>query len=230
MALSQATVSAVQNVRSFAVFEQGCSELKFLNNPIKVKQGKIALDIISWDNLMKGEAWTEGSAVTIGVFDGVHRGHRVLFDKIIASPYKSAAVTFRMSPRQFFHKNSYSGDIVSLERKLELFEDAGLAACILIDFSEDFSRITGRTFIGRLSRAVNMRYIVIGSDFHCGYRNDTDAVAVKRLASAMGITAEVLPPVMEDGLPVSSSRIRHALASGDYELAALLLGRGMKSL
>ena len=188
------------------------------------------MDIINWDDLIKGEPWTEESAVTIGVFDGVHRGHRALFDRITASPYRSVAVTFRVSPRQFFHKGSYSGDIVALDRKLELFTEAGLDTCILIDFSEDFSKITGRAFIRRLSRAVNMRCIVIGSDFHCGYRNDTDAAAIKRFAAASGISVEVVPPVMEDGFPVSSSRIRHALASGEYSLAASLLGRGIERL
>jgi riboflavin kinase/FMN adenylyltransferase len=179
---------------------------------------------------MNGEPWAEESAVTIGVFDGVHRGHRALFERITASPYRSVAVSFSVSPRQFFHSGSYSGDIVSLGRKLELFSEAGIGACVLIDFSEDFSRITGRTFIGRLSRAVNMRYIVVGANFHCGYRNDTDAAAIKRLAKAAGIKAEVVPPVMEDGLPVSSSRIRHALSAGEYGLAAALLGRGIECL
>jgi riboflavin kinase/FMN adenylyltransferase len=188
------------------------------------------LDIIDWDDLIKNEPWTEESAVTIGVFDGVHRGHRALFDRITRSPYRSVIVTFKVSPRQFFHKNSYSGDIVALERKLELFTEAGLDACVLIDFSEDFSRITGRAFVGRLSRAVNIRYIVIGSDFHCGYRNDTDATAIRQLAVASGISVEVVPPVMEGGLPISSSRIRHALASGEYGLAASLLGRGIERL
>ena len=188
------------------------------------------MDIINWDDLIKGEPWTEESAVTIGVFDGVHRGHIALFDRITASPYRSVAVTFRVSPRQFFHSASYQGDIIGLKRKLELFAEAGLDACVLIDFSEDFSRMTGRAFIRRLSRAVNMRYIVVGSDFHCGYRSDTDATAIKQFAAVSGIVAEVVPPVMEDGLPVSSSRIRHALASGDYGLAASLLGRGIECL
>jgi riboflavin kinase/FMN adenylyltransferase len=188
------------------------------------------LDIVKWDDLMKGEAWKDGSAVTIGVFDGVHRGHRSLLDRITGSPYRSVVVSFSVSPRQFFHRNSYSGDIVSIERKLELFDEAGIDACVLIDFSESFSKMTGRSFIGRLARAVNMRYIVVGADFHCGYRNDTDAAAIKRLARASGIEAEVLPPVMEGGLPVSSSRIRHALAMGEYGLAAALLGRGVERL
>jgi FAD synthase len=198
--------------------------------PPSLHKGKSILDIVNWDDLIKGEAWTAGSAVTIGVFDGVHRGHRALFERINASPYRSVAVTFSVSPRQFFHPNSYSGDIVSIERKLELFAECGIEACVLIDFSESFSKITGRAFVGELSRAVNMRYIVVGADFHCGYRNDTDAAAVKRFAGACGIEAEVLPPVMEGGLPVSSSRIRHALASGEYRLAADLLGRGVERL
>ncbi|MDR2658901.1 MAG: FAD synthetase family protein [Spirochaetaceae bacterium] len=188
------------------------------------------MDIIRWDDLIKNKAWKEESAVTIGVFDGVHRGHRALMELVTSSPYKSVAVSFSVSPRQFFHKDSYSGDIISLERKLELFAEAGLDVCVLIDFSDDFSKITGRAFIERLARAVNMRYIVVGADFHCGYRNDTDAAAIRRFAEESGISAGIVPPVMEGGLPVSSSRIRHALASGEYQLAASLLGRGVDSL
>jgi FAD synthase len=188
------------------------------------------LNIIHWNDLIRGEAWKEESAVTVGVFDGVHRGHMALLGRVTASPYRSVAVTFSVSPRQFFHKDSYSGDIISLERKIELFVSAGLDTCVLIDFSEDFSKMNGRIFIGRLSRAVNMRYIVVGPDFHCGYRSDTDAEAIKQLAVKSDFTAEIAPPVMEGGLPVSSSRIRHALASGDYRLAEALLGRGMDCL
>jgi FAD synthase len=110
---------------------------------------------------------------------------------------------------------------------MELFAASRIDTCVLIDFSEDFSKMSGRVFISRLSRAVNMRYIVVGPDFHCGYRNDTDAAEVERLAREAGIAAEISPPVMEGGLPVSSSRIRHALASGDYRLAEVLLGRSM---
>jgi riboflavin kinase/FMN adenylyltransferase len=188
------------------------------------------LDIIDWDDLINGKEWDEKSAVTIGVFDGVHRGHRALIDRITAGRYKSVAVTFKISPRQFFYKDSYQGDIVSLERKLELFAEAGLDSCVLIDFSDNFSKITGIDFIKRLARAVNMRHLVVGADFHCGYRNDTDAAAIKRFAEGAGIVAGIVKPVMEGGLPVSSSRIRHALASGEYVLAAALLGRSIDCL
>jgi riboflavin kinase/FMN adenylyltransferase len=188
------------------------------------------LDIISWDELIRGRAREQESAVTIGVFDGVHRGHRALIDRITGGPYQSVAVTFSVSPRQFFHRDSYPGDVITLERKLELFACSGLDACVLIDFSDDFSRISGRAFIERLSRAVNMRRIVVGSDFHCGRRNDTDAAALERLAQEAGIAVEIVPPVMEGTLPVSSSRIRHAIASGDYGLAEALLGRSMDCL
>jgi riboflavin kinase/FMN adenylyltransferase len=92
------------------------------------------LDIISWDDLIKGRAWERESAVTIGVFDGVHRGHRVLIDRITGGPYRSVAVTFSVSPRQFFHRDSYPGDVITLERKLELFACTGLDACVLTTF------------------------------------------------------------------------------------------------
>jgi riboflavin kinase/FMN adenylyltransferase len=188
------------------------------------------MQIIHWNDLLKSSPFSEPSAASIGVFDGVHRGHRALVERVTGSGLRSVAVTFSVSPREFFHGDSFAGNIISLERKLELFEGAGINTTILIDFSYDFSKMAGRAFVEELARCISLRFLVVGADFHCGYRNDTDAAAIKKLLAASGIGTEIVPPVMEGGLPVSSSRIRHALAAGEYESAASLLGRPLAEL
>jgi riboflavin kinase/FMN adenylyltransferase len=85
--------------------------------------------------------------------------------------------------------------------------------------------MSGRDFVAALSRALDPAYAAVGVNFHCGYRRDTGTDGFKALAEARGIEVEILAPVLEGGMPVSSSRIRDALASGRFEEAERLLGR-----
>jgi riboflavin kinase/FMN adenylyltransferase len=116
-------------------------------------------------------------------------------------------------------------DIISFEEKTALLDSLGVPLCVIIDFSEHFSKIKGRSFLETLNRYLCPAYIALGANFHCGYRRDTGAGEFKEMAEGLGIRAEIIPPVMEGGLPVSSSRIRRALQAGRIEEAALLLGR-----
>ena len=83
----------------------------------------------------------------------------------------------------------------------------------------------GVTFINTLVQNAKMRYLAIGKDFKCGSRGALHADAIVELCTALGIEAEIIPPVMDNGKPVSSSRIRAALSQNDYMLAEQLLGR-----
>ncbi|GHV83044.1 hypothetical protein AGMMS50212_03840 [Spirochaetia bacterium] len=181
--------------------------------------------IIEWNELIQHKIIDAPSAMTIGVFDGVHRGHRALIQKITGSGLYPAAVSFRISPRHFFEGKNYKGDILPFEKKLMIFEEMGVAAVILIDFSHEFSKTSGRAFLKTLQMNGNMRYLAVGQGFRCGFRNELDVNAIKKLNEEAGVTTEIILPVLEDGFPVSSSRIREEIAAGNMEKAAALLGR-----
>lgn len=211
---------------------------------------------INWDDLPEAEgelraALRDGkkTALTVGVFDGLHRGHQTLIKKITekAPELLPVVVTFRENPKKCaflreqgaksgggFGENAVESgakagtpyeDIISLEEKISLLDSFGVPLCVIIDFSEHFSRISGRAFLESLDRYLSPAFIALGQNFHCGYRRDTDAAAFKALAEKLGIKAEIAPPVLEGGIPVSSSRIRAAIREGRGEEAALLLGR-----
>jgi hypothetical protein len=95
---------------------------------------------------------------------------------------------------------------------------------VLIDFSEKFSKLGGAEFIDLLLRSCRMERLVLGRNFRCGYGLDTDITRIRELAgTALNITA--IDPVTEGAGPISSSRIRAAIAAGDFAEAALLMGR-----
>jgi riboflavin kinase/FMN adenylyltransferase len=175
----------------------------------------------------KTAAATRKTALTIGVFDGIHRGHRLLIEKIVQKgpEMMPVVITFKRNPKESLKKQAWEGDILSLNQRLTIFENSGLEALILIDFTENFSKLTGKEFLDLLRVRGNPGYLAVGNNFHCGYRMDTNAARIKALYGDAGIPVEVLKPVLAGSLPVSSSRIREALASGDLAGAACLLGR-----
>jgi riboflavin kinase/FMN adenylyltransferase len=181
--------------------------------------------VLAWRDFIAGPRFSRPSAVTVGVFDGVHRGHQALLRRIAAQGLDPVVVSFRQNPRLLFDRASYPGDISSLGQKLSLFESLGAACTILIDFSRDFSRLSGREFIDFLAAYGNMAYIAVGVHFRCGHGLDADAAFVKRISERNGASAELVEPVREGGGPISSSRIRAAIRAGDLADAEACMGR-----
>jgi len=116
----------------------------------------------------------------------------------------------------------FAGDIFSLERKLSLLEALGVGLVVLIDFSGEFSKIDGRDFIDLLLGGHPVSLVALGEDFRCGRGLDIGAGEIQGLAR--GVRVWIEPPVMDGGQPVSSSRIRRALADGRVAEAERLLG------
>jgi riboflavin kinase/FMN adenylyltransferase len=133
-------------------------------------------------------------------------------------------VTFKQNPLQILNPKAFAGNISSLEQKFRIFETFGVQLTVLIDFSEKFSKISGRGFIDLLLDKP-VKLIAVGRNFRCGYKLDTGAEEIRNLAEARGVEACIAPPVMDGGAPVSSSRIRQALADGRQAEAERLLGR-----
>jgi riboflavin kinase/FMN adenylyltransferase len=188
--------------------------------------------VIGWEEFLRqGLNDDRKSAATIGVFDGIHRGHRALVERItkggkpLPAPRLSLVVSFKQNPRRLFLPEGEIFDIMGLDEKIGMFETLGIDALVLIDFSLDFCRMDGVDFIKTLAEKAGMAYLAIGRDFKCGYGGLLDAERIKGLCETLGVVCEVVQPVLDDGLPVSSSRIRDALAAGDRTTAERLLGR-----
>ncbi|MDR1073922.1 MAG: FAD synthetase family protein [Treponema sp.] len=194
----------------------------------------MCMQTLDWDDFINGGSAGSGvvggatnppAAMTIGVFDGVHRGHQSLIRRVTEHGPCPTVITFKKNPKQTLAPQIYAGDIITLNEKLIIFERMGVQRTILIDFSEDFRRLKGREFIESLVYEGNLRFLVVGDNFRCGCRLDADAQAVKSIVAEHGIACEVVEPVMFRGERVSSSRIRTALIAGDWAKAAAFLGR-----
>jgi hypothetical protein len=172
-----------------------------------------------------GEIAEDGVAMTIGVFDGIHRGHQALLERVLSSGLYPVVISFKRNPKFLLQPEIKERDIMGTAQKLRLFEQMGIGLTVMIDFSENFSKLGGKEFIELLKDRGYLRYLVIGSNFRCGYRHDTDAACIKAMNSAAGISTEVVESVMAGDERISSSRIRAAISAGKLVEAAALLGR-----
>jgi len=200
----------------------------------------MSLRVIEWQSLLEDstpefsymKSTQEGSAMTIGVFDGVHLGHQALIEKIVRRGLNPTVVTFRENPKKLLcgiegsgASGTYKGDLYSLKQKMEVFESLGVKFLVLIDFSEEFSKLKGREFLDILGNKGNMAFLAIGNDFRCGFAKDTDADLARKVNEERGIPTELIPPVYVNNGSVSSSFIRSAVFAGNLRLASELLGR-----
>lgn len=165
-------------------------------------------------------------ALAIGNFDGMHLGHQALLKKLTqtaqALNLTSAVMTFEPHPREFFTPESAPARLCSLREKLEHFADAGVERAYVCRFNRRFAKVTAGEFMQTILRdSLNAQAILVGEDFRFGTMRAgsiTDFVEAKfNLIS--------LPQVDLAGARVSSTRVRLALAAGDFQEAAMLLGR-----
>jgi len=183
--------------------------------------------VLSWD-VFTGQRpmRKETVALTIGVFDGIHLGHKTLIEKIVNSPESVPTVlTFRFNPRRFLKPHLFPGDITSQHQKLEILAEHGVKTVILIDFSNDFSKLSGNDFLMAIRQSCNLTYLVLGDNFRCGFEGKTSAYDVRKIMAAYNTPVEIAPPVSWKGATLSSTRIRAALREGQIKDAAEMMGR-----
>jgi riboflavin kinase/FMN adenylyltransferase len=168
--------------------------------------------------------------VTIGIFDGVHLGHQLIFRRVVERAREvegtSVAVTFRPSPRQVLNPDAPADLLTTFPQKCALLEQMGLDAVLVIPFTRDFSRTPPEDFITNVIHLrVGAREIFVGHDFAFGRGRKGTIALLKDEARRLEIAVTVVGPVTAGGEPVSSSAIREALRNGDPQRAAELLGR-----
>ncbi|HAP54721.1 MAG TPA: hypothetical protein DCQ16_01915, partial [Spirochaetaceae bacterium] len=183
------------------------------------------MKILDWDEFIK-TGCGKPRAASVGVFDGVHRGHQRLLNLVRAKTpsMESCVVTFRENPKRILRPSSFKGSIFNLGKKLEILESEGLDTCVLIDFSSDFGTLSGADFLGLLKKA-GVSFLTVGPNFKCGYKMDTNAALLAELCGGLGIEAAVAEPVLYSGHPISSTRIRNAILEGRLTEASDMLGR-----
>ena len=154
-------------------------------------------------------------AVAIGSFDGVHRGHLAVIDAVRATGHEPTVITFDPHPRIALGNKVEL--LTTLERRLELLEEAGIAAVVVTAFTPVLQQLTPEEFAHRFLGATGVETVVAGEDFRFGVRRSGDLALLERL----GYDVVVVPE-----LPgVSSTAVRAALADGDMAGAAEMLGR-----
>jgi riboflavin kinase/FMN adenylyltransferase len=191
--------------------------------------------VATWEEFLAGRtaagpALRERPAhLTIGVFDGLHLGHRrlmaALMEPDVHGPGKPLAlvVTFRQPPGHILGRAEVSGLILSLPQKLRRLAALGVGAAVLIDFSEEISTLSGREFVDLLRGHLAIERIVVGPNFRFGMNRDADVRDLEAMLEASQTTVQAIEPVRLGGAIVSSSRIRRSVREGRLDEAAAML-------
>jgi riboflavin kinase/FMN adenylyltransferase len=164
-------------------------------------------------------------ALAIGNFDGVHLGHRAILESLRSRAanhgLEPCVMTFEPHPREFFSPVTAPARLTSLREKLEMFEEAGVARVYLSRFDHKLASMSAQAFMDDILRRLDARLILVGADFRFG----ADRVGGIPLLREAGFDVENVPDLLVKGERVSSTAIRKALAEGDLDHAAALLGR-----
>ena len=171
----------------------------------------------------------QGSVVTIGTFDGIHPGHRVLIDSLLAHGRRlgrpAMMLTFEPTPREYLAAADPPARLTSWRERWRVLQRTGLDYVLQLKFDEKLRRVTGEMFMHLLADEVKAGAVVIGHDFRFGRDGGATAPMLVEAGRRLGFEVDVVEPVLLDGERVSSSAIRVALSKGDLEQAERLLGR-----
>ena len=170
------------------------------------------------------------SAVTIGNFDGVHLGHRAMLRHLVEAAEQRGlvpcAITFEPHPREFFAPDKAPARLSSLREKLQLLRECGIQHVHICNFNQAFSQLPAAAFIERILVAgMQTRFLLIGDDFRFGARRSGDFAMLQAYGITAGFEVNAMGSVTLDELRISSTAVREALATGDLDLSARLLGR-----
>jgi riboflavin kinase/FMN adenylyltransferase len=172
------------------------------------------------------------TVLTIGVFDGVHLGHKLLISKLLEQARHgdllSGVVTFRQHPEDLLSSQPRLPFLTDMESRISLLKNEGVDIVVPLSFTRELARLGARQFIGLLQKYLKMQGLVIGSDFALGRAREGDTATLQRLGEDMNFSVTVVPPLLIDGEVVSSTTIRKALADGDMKKFHRLSGSSFR--
>lgn len=186
------------------------------------------MDVVRLDALSP-RGWP-APAVTVGNFDGVHRGHQALVRAAVGGARErggaALVLTFDPHPSQVLSPDRVPSALMTLEQKAEVLAELGVDVLAVLPFTPALSRETPEEFARLvLQQALGARLVVVGTNFRFGHARAGDLARLERLGGEMGFDVKGVAPLVHEGAPISSTRVREALARGAVEAVAPLLGR-----
>ena len=167
--------------------------------------------------------------LTIGMFDGVHAGHRYLLEKLHQRAAEknllSGVVTFNPHPESVLHPHNQLPWLSSLEDRIKAFQELDINIVAVLTFSPKVAQLSAREFVSLVKKQLRMRGIMVGPDFTLGRGREGNISLLHALGREMQFSVEVIPPYTIDGEIVSSTLIRQALVQGDMRRVERLMGR-----
>lgn len=168
------------------------------------------------------------TVLTLGVFDGVHMGHRHLLRRLVQLSGPSllpTVLTFSNHPATVLRPGTQVAYLTTLDQKVQLLRDQGVELVITLDFTPELAMMGARDFVATLVDSLRMRGLVLGPDTALGRNREGDYEFLRRQGEDLGFWMEPVEPFLAEGVPVKSRRIRDDIVRGDVETGAALLNR-----
>lgn len=169
------------------------------------------------------------TALTIGIFDGVHLGHQQLLQRLKSMATREGllpgVLTFSNHPRLVLRPGVKLQYLTTIEERLGLLRDQGISPLVVVDFDIELSLLKAREFVALLSGHLRMRGLVVGPDFALGHQREGDVPTLTRLGKELGFWVEPVEPAVLGDSVIRSSAIRARVSEGDVENAGRMLGR-----
>ncbi|MBK1695478.1 riboflavin biosynthesis protein RibF [Chromatium weissei] len=171
-----------------------------------------------------------GCVATIGNFDGVHLGHRAVFKRLLARGRElglpATVITFEPQPLEFFNPTAAPARLTRLREKLAAIHANGIDRVMLLEFNPKLATLPAQNFVQQLLiDGLGVRFLLVGDDFRFGYQRRGDFALLQTVGAAANFAVENLHTVTHNNARISSTRVREALALGDFAQAQHLLGR-----
>jgi len=171
----------------------------------------------------------KGMLLTIGVFDGVHLGHKYLLSELVEQARLknliSGVVTFKQHPQRLLKPQSCLPFLTNLPQKIKLLKDEGVEAIITLSFTLELAQTGAHQFVSLLQKYLRMRGLVLGPDFSLGRNKEGNVAVLRALGQSMNFSLTVVPEITINGEVVSSTAIRNTLSRGNMRKVHDMLGR-----
>src|SRR2546426_4614799 len=183
-----------------------------------------------FDDIATVRAHLKAPVATVGNFDGLHRGHQAIVGTVLSRAREtggsSLVVTFDPHPLKVLAPERAPRMLTTRSQKLALIEATGIEFLLILPFTMELAEVTAERFVRRyLAEGLGVKDVYVGANFNFGHGRAGNAELLVRTCAELGIRAAQVPEVLYLGSPISSSRIRRAVQSGEVELARELLGR-----